>query len=293
MEDAKTIEVRANGLRFTAYEQGQGPLVLCLHGFPDHARSFRHQMGPLCEAGYRVVVPYMRGYAPTEIPADGSYQGATLAHDALALIEALGEDRAVLVGHDWGALAAYGAAVLAPERVGRLVVAAVPYGPAFLNAFTSVYAQLKRSWYMFFFQSPLAETALGNDDYAFVRNLWLDWSPGWDFPEDEMDRLRETFAKPGGGEAAISYYRCIFDPARQRPELANDQMMIGMSPINVPTLYAHGKTDGCLGLDLVVGMEEMFPAGLETVFIEGAGHFLHQEKPEEFNRAMLEFLAKG
>ena len=104
--------------------------MLCLHGFPDHARSFRHQLPVLAEAGFRAVAPFMRGYAPSEIPRAGPYQSAALAEDALALIEALGHDRAMIFGHLLGAVAAYGAAILAPERVTRLVTVAVPHGPA-------------------------------------------------------------------------------------------------------------------------------------------------------------------
>src|SRR5690606_10596075 len=121
-------EVQANGLRFATLEAGDGPLALCLHGFPDTARSFRHQLPALAAAGFRAVAPWMRGYAPSAVPADGPYQSAALAQDAAALIEALGYDEAVLIGHDWGAVAAHGAAILAPQRVRRLVTIAVPHG---------------------------------------------------------------------------------------------------------------------------------------------------------------------
>ncbi len=292
MKDAKHIEVDANGIRFAAYEQGRGPLLLCLHGFPDHPRSFREQVGPLAEAGYRVVAPYMRGYAPTSAAVDGCYQSAALARDVLALIDALGEQQATVFGHDWGAIAAYGAAAKTPSRVRRLITAAVPYGPTFLARFTTSYDQLKRSWYIFFLQTPTAEMVVSEDGCAFIRRLWQDWSPGWDFPEDEMDALRETFSQPGVVEAAISYYRCMLDPARQLPELADEQMAFGMAPIEVPTLYLHGASDGCLGVDLCEGMEASFPAGLRAEIIAGAGHFVHQEKPVETNRLILDFLAE-
>ncbi|RMF23607.1 MAG: alpha/beta hydrolase [Deltaproteobacteria bacterium] len=293
MDGANRIEVRANGIDFVAYERGEGPLLLCLHGFPDHPRSFRHQIGVLAGAGFRVVVPYMRGYAPTSAPADGVYQSAVLARDVVALIEALGAERATVFGHDWGALAAYGAALKAPERIERLITAAVPYGPAFLARFAMDYAQLKRSWYIFFFQTPTAEMAVAADDYRFIRNLWVDWSPGWEFPEEEMDALRETFSRPGVLEAALGYYRCMLDPARQAPELASEQAMLGVAPIEVPCLYLHGRIDGCLGVDLVGDMSESFPAGLRTEIIEGAGHFVHQEKPDEVNRLLLDYLGRS
>ena len=290
METSREIEVKANGLTFAALASGEGPLVLCLHGFPDHARSFRCQAPALNEAGYRVVMPYLRGYAPSQASAEGVYQGAALARDVVALIEALGEREAVVIGHDWGALAAYGAAVLEPERISRLVTLAVPYGPAFIAAVMTDYSQLKRSWYMYLFQSPLAGAIVAADNCRFIRNLWCDWSPGWDLPEYEMDLLRDTFSRPGVIEAALDYYRCMLDPARHVSELAADQARIGSEAIKVEALYLHGRDDGCLSVDLVVGMDEVFPAGLTTVLVDAAGHFLHQEKPGEVNRAILDFL---
>src|SRR5205807_3317041 len=118
MEQFKTGSVRANGIQFHYLEAGSGPLVLCLHGFPDHARSFRFQLPALAKAGFRAVAPYLRGYAPTDVPEAGPYQSAALAKDAVALIDALSpKEPAFVFGHDWGALAAYGAAILAPNRV--------------------------------------------------------------------------------------------------------------------------------------------------------------------------------
>jgi pimeloyl-ACP methyl ester carboxylesterase len=290
MKDAKLIELRANGIDFVAYEQGSGPLLLCLHGFPDHARSFRHQIGPFAEAGYRVVAPYMRGYAPTGPAPDGNYQSAALARDIVGLIEALGADKAYVFGHDWGAIGAYGAALHAPQRIEKLITAAVPYGLAFLSAFLINYRQLRRSWYIFFFQSPQAEAAVSAGDFEFIRNLWVDWSPGWQFPADELEALRATFRKPGVLEAALGYYRCMFNPALQKAELAAEQGAHHMLPIAVSTLYLHGKDDGCLGVEMLDGMAAMFPAGLRSLVVDGAGHFVHQEKPEVVNRAVLDFL---
>ncbi|TFH25472.1 MAG: alpha/beta hydrolase [Myxococcales bacterium] len=293
MDGTRTIEIEANGIRFSAYEAGEGPLVLCLHGFPDHARSFRHQVGPLVEAGHRVVVPYMRGYAPTSAPEDGCYQLAALAHDAVGLIDALDEERGVIFGHDWGAITAYAAAALAPERVSRLVTAAVPYGPAFLEKFATSYEQLKRSWYIFVFQQPVAEIAVLQDNGAFIAKLWRDWSPTWDAPTDEVDAVCELLVKPDVLTAALGYYRAMFNAALHRADLADDEAKMNVTPIQVPTMYLHGRDDGCMGVELAQGMEAMFPAGLDKHVIAGAGHFLHQEKPDEINRLVLDFLTRG
>jgi len=290
MNDARTIEIDANGLKLVAYEKGEGPLIICQHGFPDHPRSFRHQVDPLVAAGYRVVVPYLRGYAPSEAPADGAYQIAALARDLIGIVDALGEERATLFGHDWGAIAGYAAMIKAPERWDRFISVAVPYGPAFGAAFLTSFAQLKRSWYVFFFQTPIAEAVLPADDCAFVRNLWADWSPGWEPPKQELDTVCEMLGRPEVATAAIGYYRAMIDPAYQKPELAAEQELFQIAPIEVSTLYIHGADDGCLGVETAVGMEDSFPAGLTRLLVEGAGHFVHQEKPDAVNRAVLDFL---
>lgn len=290
MHNFKTGTVSANGLRFATIEAGDGPLVLCLHGFPDHAPSFRHQLPALAAAGYRAVAPYMRGYAPTETPSDGRYQTAVLAQDAIELISGLGYSSAALFGHDWGAPAAYGAAILAPERVTKLVAASVPHGPGMLEAFMSSYAQQRRSWYMFFFQMPFADAAVAHDDFQFLERLWRDWSPGWHPAAEDMEALKATFRAPGVLQAALGYYRCTLNPALQDPGLMETQVRIGMAPVEVPALYIHGVEDGCIGVDLARGLEPWFTRGLRTEIVAGAGHFVHQERPAEVNRVLLDFL---
>ena len=172
--------ITANGLEFGFLTVGSGPLALLLHGFPDSAWTWRHLMVDLAEAGYRAVAPFLRGYSPTAVPADGHYQPGAVAADANALHDALGGgDDAVLVGHDWGALASYSAAAHQPERWSRVVTAAVP-PPATVAASFLTYDQLHRSWYMFFFQSPFADMVVPMDDMAFIDRLWADWSPGYD-----------------------------------------------------------------------------------------------------------------
>lgn len=286
----KEGHVRARGLDFPTLEEGEGPLALCLHGFPDHLRSFRHQLPALAEAGFLAVAPAMRGYAPSARPDDGSYQTAALAEDVVALIDALGCDDAVVLGHDWGAVAAYGAAIAAPQRVRKLVTAAVPYGPQIMTAFTTSYAQQRRSWYMFFFQTPFAEAAVAHDDYAFLERLWADWSPGWQWPPEAIASLKETFRRPGVLESALGYYRALFNPSLQRPEYTALQMRMMLEPIDVPAMMLHGANDGCIGPELLEGMAAFFPRGLRVEVLPRVGHFVHQEAPDEVNRLILEFL---
>lgn len=292
MARSRQTRVKANGIEFVAYEEGTGPLVLCLHGFPDTAESFGAQLPALAAAGYRAVAPFMRGYAPSGPAPDGRYQSAVLAQDVIDLIAALGDEEALIFGHDWGAVAAYGAAILAPERVRRLVTAAVPHGPAVLQAFLSNYDQLRRSWYMFFFQQPFADAAVAHDDFRFLERLWRDWSPGWQYGASDVEALKRCFRQPGVLDAALAYYRCTLNPLRQDPALAELQARISTSPVDVPTAVIYGADDGCMCADLLSGMEAFFPRGLHKHVLPGCGHFVHRERPEEVNRILLETFAR-
>lgn len=275
------LKITANGVEFTCLEEGpaEGPLALLLHGFPDSAHTWRHLLPRLAERGFRAVAPFLRGYAPTQVPDDGRYQTGALVSDACALHEALGGDgRAVLIGHDWGAVAVYGAAAFAPERWAKVVGMAVPPAGAMAAGFMS-YDQLRRSWYMFFFQSPLADIVVPMGDLAFIDRLWGDWSPGYDASED-LPLVKDALRDPANLAAAIGYYRATFDPTRQVPELAAEQAATNQMP-SQPLLYLHGADDGCVGAEL---------AGPDAVVVKGAGHFLHLEQPDEVNSRILDFL---
>jgi len=289
--DQRTIE--ANGLDVAYFVDGpeDGPLALCLHGFPDTAHTWRHLLPELAAAGFRAVAPFLRGYAPTEVPADGRYQIGALVRDANALHEALGAgDDAVIVGHDWGALAAYGAVAHQPDRWRRAVTAAVPpTGAIGLSLLT--YAQLQRSWYMFFFLSPLAEVALPLDDYAFIDHLWRDWSPGYDGAWD-VARVKESIGEPERLAAAIGTYRALYDASLQVPELADEQAA-SLLPTPKPTLYLHGRDDGCMLLSSIGSPLDFMAEGSEMQIVDGAGHFLQLERPDVVNARIVGFLTSS
>ena len=210
--------VTANGVEFAYLTAGppDGPLALCLHGFPDSAHTWRRLAPALVDAGHRVVAPFLRGYAPTAVPADGAYQTGALAKDAVSLHDVLGGDeRAVVIGHDWGAPATYGAASLAPERWRRVLTAAVPPSGAMGQGFLT-YDQLQRSWYMFFFQHPLADVVVARDDLDFIDRLWADWSPGYDATED-LALLKPSLRDPANLAAALGYYRATLGATAPDP----------------------------------------------------------------------------
>jgi pimeloyl-ACP methyl ester carboxylesterase len=279
-----------NGLSLCYIEAGRGPLLLCLHGFPDHAPSFRHQISAFAALGYHVVVPYMRGYAPSDILPHGPYQSAALALDVIGLIDMLGGGRADIIGHDWGAVAAYGAAVIAPQKIGKLVALSIPYGPSLAKALVTDATQQRRSWYMFFFLSPFAEAALAHNDFEFLDRIWSDWSPGWHNAPEAMAALKATFRVPGVVKASLDYYRAAFDSTRRDPDLAPLQAKLGAQPVSVPTLYLHGANDGCVSPHIASDLAPLFPAGLKREIVASAGHFLHLERPDAVNALIAGFL---
>ncbi len=282
--------VVANGVEFACFTEGpeDGPLALCLHGFPDTAHTWRHLLPVLAGAGFRAVAPFLRGYAPTSVPSDGRYQIGALARDANSLHDALGgTGDAVLIGHDWGALASYSAAAHRPGRWRRLVAAAVPPPPAVATGFFG-YDQLRRSWYTFFFQSPLAEMAIPLDDFAFIDRLWADWSPAYDGSWDAA-RVKEAIGTPDRTLAAISYYRALYDPTLHDADLSAEQDA-AVAGVPVPTLYLHGGADGCMAIEAVDDPLPFLGPGSRFEILPGAGHFLHLERPAEVAQLVLGFL---
>jgi len=285
------ITVEANGLTVHALEAGAGPLVIALHGFPDLPLSYRHQITALAENGYRVIAPYMRGYFPSDSATNGPYEVAILVQDVLALIDQLTDQPAILIGHDWGAAAARSSAILAPDKISKIVCMSVPTVGNFGRALISNLAQQRRSWYMFFFQLPIAEMAVAHNDFEFIERLWHEWSPGWTYPQAVMNEIKEAFRQPSVLKAALGYYRSQFNPALQHPGLADIRKRLS-EPISVPTMYLHGANDGCIGVETTEGMESSFLRDFEKHIIPSAGHFVHQEQPEVVNELITRFLAK-
>lgn len=293
--DFKQAPVQANGLRFHYLEVGEGPLALCLHGFPDSPHSYRHLLPELARAGYRAVAPFMRGYAPSEVPADGRYATRDLAADVVSLHEALGgRGDAVLVAHDWGAVAAYGGAAREPRRWRRCAIMNVPPLPVF-GEVASTYAQIKRSFYFWFFQMNVADAVVAANDLEFIDRLWADWSPGYAAAED-LAQVKNCLRQPANLGAALGYYRTHMHPQRYgSPEWAAEQVAVWGAALQQPCLYLHGNRDGCIELTdaLLAKVPGCLGPGSRAERVEGVGHFMLVQKPAEVNRRILEFLGRA
>jgi pimeloyl-ACP methyl ester carboxylesterase len=266
--------VEANGLRFAYFEEGVGPLVLMMHGFPDTAHSWDAARPAVARAGFRVVTPFTRGYHPTAIPADGAYDQLTLGRDVVALVEALGENAAIVVGHDWGAAAAYCAAGLAPERVRLLVTIGIPHPAGILPTPQILwavrhFAVLRRAG---------AAARARRDDFAYIDELVQRWSPSWKVPPGETDAVKRSFAEPGALEAAVGYYRALSPrlPAPMRRK------------VEMPAVAFAGEDD-TISPSHYERARARYLGSYEVVRMPG-GHFMHREHPDVFVRELLRVL---
>lgn len=288
--DIVTDTVHANGLTFTYLEVGDGPLALCLHGFPDVAVGWRPVMLALASAGFRAVAPWMRGYAPTDVPADGRYQSGVLVADANALHAALGGDGdAVIVGHDWGAFAAYGAPRTAPDRWKRVVAASVPPTSVIAPQLMS-YDLLKHNfWYQFVLCNPLADFAVPMNDFEFIERIWADWSPGLDAP-DAVAAVKDALREPEHLAAALGYYRHTLGGQHSDPALDAEQAASMQLP-DKPTLYLHGADDGCMPVPDQAALDAAFSSpGSRSEIVSDAGHFLQYDRPDHVARLIADFV---
>ncbi len=293
--DLNEGRIEANGVLFAYLEAGpaDGPLALCLHGFPDTAWTWRHLLPELAEAGYLAVAPFMRGYAPTEVPADGRYQSGALVADACALHEALdGDGRAVIVGHDWGAQVAWETAMRHPSRVDRLAILNVPHPVRMLEGLRTL-RQLRRSWYMFFFQHPFVpEAALRAGDFAIPRRVLRRDSVSPDaFSEEDIERFVDAWSQPGALTAMLAYYRAaVRSPAAIRGVLGRGDGAPGVRVVEAPTLVIWGERDTALGTELAEPDRRWVPNLIGVERLPDASHWVQNDAPERVNELLINFL---
>lgn len=281
------MTVSGRSVRVLQCGPDQGELVVLLHGFPELADSWRHQLRALGQAGYRAVAPDQRGYGGSD--RHGPFDVDTLAADIVDLIHAFDRPEAVVVGHDWGGGVAWKLAQRNPEVVAALVAANCPPPAVLARAMTRSLQQLRKSWYMFFFQIPrLPEYWLTRDNSAEIARSLVGGSYVRSaFGKAELEQYREAFSQPGAAAAAIGWYRAAL---RSPTKLTRDSQLA----VQAPTLVLWGVQDQFLGADLVSpqSLETVMAAGnVATVrFISGAGHFVQNEAPAEFNEVLLGWL---
>lgn len=273
-----------------------GPPVVLLHGFPYDVHAFDAVTPLLVSAGCRVIAPYLRGYGPTRFLSDEtprSGEQAVLAHDLLALLDALAIDSAVLAGHDWGGRAACIVAALWPQRVRGLVTCGgynVHDVPA---AMTPVAPEDEhRLWYQYYFHGERGRAGLQRHRYALCRLLWQQWSPHWQFDEATYARTAESFDNPDFVDVVIHSYRVRFGLVDGDPAVASTEQLLRQQPrIGVPTVSLNGGGDGVFRAEISAAHSKFFTGPYARRVIDRVGHNVPQEAPAEFAQAVLELVA--
>jgi pimeloyl-ACP methyl ester carboxylesterase len=277
--------IESNGIRLHVVEQGDGPLIVLLHGFPEFWYSWRNQIGPLAVAGFRVVASDMRGYGKSDKPAGiSSYDIDTLADDVAGLIRALGYESAVVVGHDWGGAVAWATAIRHPLLVSRLIILNAPHPGAMRRAILTL-QQLRKSWYILAFQLPwLPEAVIRFRDFRLIRQLFRDEPRrAGAFTVEDIDLYIEAMREPGALTAMLNYYRAA--PGSVRHRIARTENVV------MPTLVLWGTDDKYLGPELLEGLER-WVSDLRVRRFPDTTHWIQHDKPDVVTAAILEFLAE-
>jgi pimeloyl-ACP methyl ester carboxylesterase len=291
------VSTPAVQLRALSWGLADAPIALCLHGFPDTGYGWRKVAPQLVDAGWRVVAPFMRGYAPTSLPSDGSYHVGALMDDALRVLDAAGPTgRDVFIGHDWGAIAGAGLAAMPDSPFTKAVIMSVPMTAAFrpfgrvphsAQLAAKLPRQVLHSWYIAYFQLPW----LPDRSASWVMpKLWRDWSPGYRADED-LRYVDAAIGAPERWRAALGYYRATVRGSRPPAQYAELHKRWLSAPL-LPTLYLHGTDDGC-SEDYTPWIERVLPDGSESVVIEGAGHFLQLDAPDVVARHIVDFIGQA
>lgn len=281
--------IETNRIRLHCVTQGEGELVILLHGFPEFWYSWRHQI-PALAKHFKVVVPDLRGYNDSDKPASG-YDLDTLGQDIRGLIENLGYRRAHLVGHDWGGTIAWHVAQTFPHLLDRLAVLNAPPPQRFLQELVSNVDQARRSWYLLAFQVPgLPEWLIRQNLRLFVKNLFQEQAVRKGaFSEKDAAIYQAALAKPGVLAAALSYHRQLLSPQAWLHHLQRFPWDAAPA-VTAPTLVLWGEEDALLSRKLMEGIDRWVKAPLCLKTIPDCGHWIQQEVPQTVNRELLNFL---
>lgn len=290
IEYAKCKSILLNDTHYAYLEAGTGPMVLLIHGYPDNAYSWEHQIRFLSENGYRVIAPFMRGYAPTRMPMNGFCDRATQANDMIMLVNSLAADEdAYLVGQDWGAAISYGILGAFPDRFKRAMIMAVPHPLEINRTLKKSPKHCLRSFHWFLFQLPvIPELLLNLTKGGFLKFLWRIWSPKFD-DQKHVDQVIESMKWGHSFKQTLAYYRAAVQKRFRDPNLA--QLFNRLDDtISTPTKILCGQND--MRKEMLPRAAEFFSAeaDYQWALIPEAGHFLHREQPERVNQQLIEWL---
>ena len=273
--------ITTNNIKLHYVTQGNGPLMLMLHGFPEYWYSWRHQI-PEFARDYQVVAIDLRGYNDSDKPKEKSaYVMNELIQDVKGVIQGLGYEKCVLVAHDWGGIIAWNFVDIYPETVEKLIILNLPHPLKLIRSFRT-WKQLQKSWYIFFFQIPfLPELLLQYANYNWIDQMFVGIAIGKSiFTLKDIKAYKQAVAKPGALRAMLNYYRNFFIP-----QLINKNWDI----VAVPTLMIWGEEDTFLGKELTYGTEA-YVRDFKIKYIPNCSHWVQQEQPTLVNQYMREFL---
>ncbi len=291
-------EIKTPVLRMAYEESGpkKGERILLVHGWPDSPRTWDKVLPYLHEAGYLTIAPYLRGYGPTEFrdPLLGrrprrTGQAVALAQDMIDLADKLGMRQFHIVGHDWGARAAYVLAALHPQRLKSAVAVSVSFVPAPRPLPT--YAQSRAYWYQWLLNTPTGEKLLREDPVAFGKAQWDSWSPrGW-YTQAELEEAARSWSGKNYPDVVLQYYRSTWNPEALDPryQVLHDRLQ-AVTVLNTPTTLIHGMEDTCVLPETTDGAERNFAANYKRVLLDGVGHFPQRENPRASAEAILRHL---
>jgi pimeloyl-ACP methyl ester carboxylesterase len=296
MPTSFTVRTPMLDIGYEAHGDAAGFPIVLLHGFPDDARAWDAVAPPLAAAGYRVLIPYLRGYGPTHFrdpAAPRMAQQAAIAQDLLDFMEALGLEGVGLAGYDWGGRAACITAIMAPERVRALVTIGGYNVQNTLTLPPPVSAEEERAlWYQWYFNTERGRVGLEHHRRGICRLLWREWSPNWRFDDATFDRTAPSFDNPDFVPIVIHSYRHRHGNAPSDPRFDQVERHLAMRPpITVPTIVLHGAEDTVSPPHRSAGHMALFPAGTARHVVAGAGHFMPREQPRAVVDALLTLLS--
>jgi len=285
MKNLQHAFAKVNGINLHYVTAGEGELVILLHGFPEFWYGWKNQI-PALAKHYKVVAVDMRGYNESDKPEGvKNYTSKIIASDIVDLIHFFNESKAHIIGHDWGGGIAWALAQQFPQSVNKLIVLNCPLPQVMLKQFFTNFTQLKKSWYMFFFQLPyLPEKYISRDLRTFFYRGLRGWTHNKNaFSKEDIEEYVCAFQKPGAITAALNYYRAAFREGTKSENRKN-------STIEADTLVIWGEDDKALGKELTFGMEQYFKNHFEIKYISNCSHWVQHEYPELVNGYILDFL---